>query len=67
VLKIRHIAKPKTVSCHPKPATVQKSTDEQMTIKANAQKNKRGATNRTKPTLLHHICFLPTAPPTLTV
>jgi hypothetical protein len=46
---------------------VQKSTDEQMTKKANAQKNKRGATNRTKPTLLHHICFLPTAPPTLTV
>jgi len=32
-----------------------------MNKQANAQKNKRGATQRTKPTLLHHICFLPTA------
>jgi len=28
---------------------------------ANAQKNKRGASQRTKQMLLHHICFLPTA------
>jgi hypothetical protein len=27
---------------------------------ANALKNKRGASQRTKQTLLHHICFLPT-------
>ena len=29
-------AKPFSVSCHPKPATVHKSTDEQMTRQANA-------------------------------
>lgn len=36
VLKIRHIAKPKNVGGHPKPATVHNSTDGQMNRQANA-------------------------------
>ncbi|MCB0750028.1 MAG: hypothetical protein KDC52_00995, partial [Ignavibacteriae bacterium] len=34
-------------------------TDEMKIKTANASKNKRGATLRSIPTLLHHICFCP--------
>lgn len=60
-LKPRPGAYSRDVSGHPIKRPCQNSTDRQMNRQANAQKNKRGATNRTKLTLLQHICFFPTA------